>query len=127
MRVTDYSLAERWGQLSLPLAVVSPQIAEEILAARPSLDVPEGFDWSDEDLVVMREGVLVSALTSLASGHTGSASRQESMEWLDSEELEPFSFNICALATGRDPEILRSAIHRALEEKNANVKRPLAA
>lgn len=126
MRVTDYSLAERWGQLSLSLEV-SQKIAEEILSARPDLGAPEVFEWSDEDLVVMREGVLVSALTSLAKGYMKASARRELMEWLDSEELEPFSFNICALATGRDPEILRSAIHRSLSEKNRHVKQPMAA
>lgn len=125
MKMTDCGVvAERWGQLSLSLAFApDPEVASP--RRRSAVATLEAVTWTEEEVVTLREGILVNALTSLAKGHMKSEARRELMEWLDSEELEPFSFNVCALNTGRDPEILRAAIHRIMEkeiEKNATQK-----
>ena len=117
MKMTDCGVvAERRGQLSLSLTFApDPEVTSP--ACLSTMDTLEAITWTDEAIASMREGVLVNALTSLAKGHMKSEARRELMEWLDSEELEPFSFNVCALNTGRDPEILRAAIHRILGKK----------
>lgn len=110
-------VAERWGQLSLPLTFL-PEPPEVTPPACPSaMDTLEAVTWTEEEVATLREGVLVNALTSLAKGHMKAAARRELMEWLDSDALEPFSFNVCTLTTGRDPEILRAAIHRIVDGK----------
>lgn len=71
-------------------------------------------EWTDEDIRALRESILRDAFTSVSDGRSSEVLRSEIWEWINSDESLPFSFSICAIATGADPDKLRSAFRRVV-------------
>lgn len=66
--------------------------------------------WSLEEVNQLREGMLSNYLRLLTDNRASSAAKQETMEWMKSDAIEPFSFITCCLASGCDPEIVRDGV-----------------
>jgi hypothetical protein len=65
------------------------------------------IEWSDSAITSLREGLLWSSLRALADGRAGKTTKEESMAWLLSDEIEPFSFVVCCSELGYSPEKIR--------------------
>ena len=64
-------------------------------------------EWGESAITVLREGLLCNTLRSLADGRAGVATKDESMVWLMSNNIDPFSFVVCCSELGYNPETLR--------------------
>ena len=88
--------------LDVPLAVMDPL----------PLECP-GFEreWSEEDIAKLREGILIEALRDALDNRVAPERRAKTWKWIDSDDIGPFSFRICAEAGGHDYLRLRETIH----------------
>ncbi|AUI88855.1 hypothetical protein BS333_21005 (plasmid) [Vibrio azureus] len=64
--------------------------------------------WTESEIVMMQEGMLIQALNEINDGRKSSTMRKEAIEWLMNESDEPFSADICALKCGYDINTLRA-------------------
>lgn len=64
-------------------------------------------EWDESAITDLREGLLCNTLRSLVDGRTGVATKDESMAWLMSNDIDPFSFVVCCSELGYNPETLR--------------------
>ncbi len=64
--------------------------------------------WTESEIVMMQEGMLIQALNEINDGRKSSTMRKEAIEWLMNESDEPFSTDICALSCGYDINTLRA-------------------
>lgn len=65
------------------------------------------FEWSEQAITDLREGLLWHSLRVLADGRAGEGIKQETMEWLMSDDIQPFSFVVCCSELGYSPVELR--------------------
>ncbi len=92
----------------------------QAITEQPSLDLPypdgwlesQGLIFTDEDIAIIREGILIDALQSAVDGRCANEVREEMREWIENDSIEPFSFSVCATARGADPIELRSVYQR---------------
>ena len=61
-------------------------------------ELPNQYAWTDQEILALREGVLIDRLRTLLDLRNGLATRREAWEWLNSDDVEPFSFRICVEA-----------------------------
>ncbi|MCB5162949.1 hypothetical protein [Marinomonas algarum] len=75
----------------------------------PSCDLTEGLTepWSEEQITRLRERFLNQALRTLVDGRRSNESKRKAMEWLESNEIAPFSFIVCCHDLGFSPEQIR--------------------
>ena len=66
--------------------------------------------WSDDDIQRLRDAILETSLKILLDGRASRAAVAESLEWIVSEEISPFSFEVCASESGYSPSALREQI-----------------
>lgn len=85
---------------------------EQLLLAFPGNAEDAECIWTDEDIRILREEVLHDALPAVLDSRNGEAQRRELWEWIDNDQLLPFSFRACAAAVGVDPNELRAALKR---------------
>ncbi|BBM67875.1 hypothetical protein VA249_45210 (plasmid) [Vibrio alfacsensis] len=64
--------------------------------------------WTDSEIVIMQEGMLIEALKEINDGRKSEKMRQEAIEWLMHESEEPFSADVCASNCGYDITTLRA-------------------
>lgn len=74
-----------------------------------------GYFDSDKDISNLRNYVLVKTMKSFLDKRTSLKTRTESLEWLLSDEIQPFSFKVCCANEGVNPFALREKI---LEQLN---------
>ena len=121
-RTRDYGKA--CEQLSLPLEALYNIIYED--NAIDEFDDEEGelYEWTDDDVVTLHEGILIRALRSINDRRCQLESRVESVSWIFSSELvandeavkTPFTFQSCCIALGLDPDILRNRVVLLLKQ-----------
>lgn len=85
---------------------------EQLLLAFPGDAEDAEYVWTDEDIRILREEVLRDALRAVLDGRNGEVQQRELWEWIDNDQLLPFSFRACATAVGVDPNELRAALKR---------------
>ncbi|RME42314.1 MAG: hypothetical protein D6791_18045 [Chloroflexi bacterium] len=56
------------------------------------------YDWSDREVEIMREGLLFASLHDLCDARVAEWTREEIWEWIESDEIHPFSFRVCVAA-----------------------------
>ena len=86
-----------------------------------------GIEWSDDDLGILREGILREAIRVLLDNRASQASRVERWQWIQSDEIAPFSFTVClnSLSTsegdfeGSDCESFREKLTYLLRKHKA--------
>lgn len=68
--------------------------------------------WTDNDILLLMDGVLQATLEQLLDGRSRSSDEmsQEAWDWVMSDDILPFSFAVCCRALGYDHERLRDAI-----------------
>ena len=66
--------------------------------------------WSDTEIWQLREGILLDAIRVLLDGRVSTQLRKDVLSWIQNDELAPFCFRVCAMATVVDPDVLRDSI-----------------
>ncbi len=85
---------------------------DEVAASMP--DLPVRYEWTDMDVARLREGILIESLRSLGDGRQGEENRQETMSWIMSDDIAPFSFVVCCRSEGLIPERVRGGVNAML-------------
>lgn len=85
-------------------APLEQRISAEIIPIVPQ------EDWSDHEIMVIREELLWSSLHKLGDTRSGKAVKKDVMAWLVSTEDHPFSFTVCCQALGFDADELRAEV-----------------
>jgi hypothetical protein len=68
---------------------------------------PPGPEWDEQSISALRKRLLWHNLRVLADGRAGEGIKQETMDWLVSDDIEPFSFVICCSEAGYCPVTIR--------------------
>ena len=88
------------------------------------LEIPPDFirqrneGWTDQAVLALREYILIDALASSIDGRCSPETRVEMIEWIENDDIHPFSFRVCAIACGYDPSALRDAFRIVLKRAN---------
>ncbi|EGQ7672326.1 topoisomerase II [Vibrio cholerae] len=109
-------MTQKESQLELPLFFLDeePKTAE-VIPFEPRLE------WSDDEVKQLRYGLLWHSLRVLADGRAGTEIKQETMEWMMSDEVHPFSFVACCGEAGYDPSGIREGV-KSILNRLARVK-----
>lgn len=103
-------MIQKGNQLELPLFFLDeePKTAEVIpFEPKPA--------WNDDEVRLLRDGLLWHSLRVLADGRAGSEIKQETMTWVMSDEVHPFSFVVCCDEAGYDPSGVREGVKSILK------------
>ena len=65
---------------------------------------------TDGEVMKLREELIKRAFRAVVDGRVSRKQRLEWGAWIASDELHPFSFAVCAIETGVDPQELRDAL-----------------
>mgnify|MGYP006865034983 CR=1 FL=1 len=84
----------------------SAQLEMELLL--PSED--EFLTMTETEVSAFREELIKRAFRAVVDGRVSRKQRREWGEWIASDELHPFSFAVCAIETGVNPQELREAL-----------------
>ncbi len=92
---------------------------------QPSLDLPypagwleeQGLIFTDQEIKALRETILIDALQSAVDGRCSRNVRNEMREWIEDDSIAPFSFRVCAIERGADPDKLRATYQRIFDYK----------
>ena len=76
--------------------------------------IARGPQWTDAAVARLRQRLLEDALGRLSRRQTTSENRRALMAWVLSDAIHPFSFRVCAAASGYDAEALRDGVLRLL-------------
>ena len=103
-------MIQKGNQLELPLFFLDeePKTAEVIpFEPKPA--------WNDDEVRLLRDGLLWHSLRVLADGRAGSEIKQETLTWVMSDEVHPFSFVVCCDEAGYDPSGVREGVKSILK------------
>ncbi len=70
----------------------------------------EFLAMSDSEVLEFREALIKRAFRAVVDGRVSRQQRREWGEWIASDELHPFSFAVCAIETGVNPQELREVL-----------------
>ncbi len=76
--------------------------------------IARGPSWTDEAVARLRRRLLEDALQRLSQRRTTGEPRRALMAWVLSDAIDPFSFRVCASASGCDADALRDGVLRLL-------------
>ncbi|HIF6136201.1 TPA: hypothetical protein ACX3IP_003624 [Vibrio parahaemolyticus] len=76
----------------------------------------ENETWTDGQIKELREAFLRYSLNVLADGRSGKKAKDEAYEWLNSDEVHPFSFVTCCVLSGYDPDEVRNLCQYTLRQ-----------
>jgi hypothetical protein len=76
--------------------------------------IARGPQWTDAAVARLRQRLLEDALRRLSRRQTTSENRRALMAWVLSDAIHPFSFRVCAAASGYDADVLRDGVLRLL-------------
>jgi len=79
--------------------------------------IARGPQWTDAAVDRLRQRLLDDALRRLSRRRTPTRDRQSLMDWVLSDAITPFSFRICAAASGYDADTLRDGVLRLLRSE----------
>jgi hypothetical protein len=88
--------------------------------------IARGPPWTDEAVARLRQSLLDDALKRLSRRRTPTQDRQALMAWVLSDAIYPFSFRVCAAASGYDADALRDGVLRLLRSDIDNGMRNTA-
>ena len=72
--------------------------------------IARGPPWTNEDVARLRRRLLEDALQRLSQRRTTAEHRRALMAWVLSDAIDPFSFRVCASASGYDADALRDGV-----------------
>jgi len=61
-------------------------------------EIPNQYQWTDNEILALREGMLLDRIRTLLDFRNGLKTRLEIWDWIHSDEISPFSFRICVEA-----------------------------
>jgi hypothetical protein len=67
-------------------------------------------EWTEEAICILHEEVLKRAVHALDDKRTSPKTKESILDWISEDDDRPFSFRICAILSGCDPEKLRDQI-----------------
>ena len=76
--------------------------------------IARGPPWTDEAIARLRQRLLDDALIRLSRPSTSERTRQALLAWVLCDAIHPFSFRVCAAASGCDADTLRDNLLRLL-------------
>jgi hypothetical protein len=79
--------------------------------------IARGPPWTNEDVAWLRRRLLEDALQRLSQRRTTSENHRALMAWVLSDAIHPFSFRVCATASGYDADALRDGVLRLLHSE----------
>jgi len=79
--------------------------------------IARGPPWTDEEVARLRRRLLENALQRLSQRQITGEHRRALMAWVLSDAIHPFSFRICAAASGYDADALRDGVLRLLRSE----------
>ena len=85
-----------------------------------TLKTPETWSFlradqqSDDEVWQLRDGLLWHSLRVLADGRAGAEIKRETMGWMMSDDIHPFSFVVCCAQAGYDPSGIREGVESIL-------------
>ena len=88
--------------------------------------IARGPSWTDEAVARLRRRLLDDALQRLSRGRTTNEKRRALMAWVLSDAIHPFSFRVCAAASGYDADALRDGVLRQLRSDTDSSRRGTA-
>lgn len=86
-------------------ATVEPLKQLELELQLPTQE--EFLTMTDEAIASLREELIHRAFHSVVDGRVSKAIRREWIDWIGSDLIHPFSFVVCAIETGVNPQELR--------------------
>lgn len=98
-------------QLELPLFFTEEPTTAQIIPLEKPLE------WTDANIEQLRKRLLWHSLRLLADGRASTTTMRETMEWLMSDELHPFSFVVCCHEAGYNPIGIREGVKSILDPK----------
>ena len=66
--------------------------------------------WTEEAIYILHEEVLKRTVHVLNDKRASKQTKESVLDWISKDEYKPFSFRICAIVSGCDPEKLRDQI-----------------
>ena len=93
--------------IPFPVGRTSPSVSAKEAPA-------QSITWTEEEIDTLRERLLTHSLHGLLDNRASQALKEDVMQWVNSDELGPFSFNVCAIQNGYRPELLRIQINNLL-------------
>ncbi len=67
-------------------------------------------EWTEEEICTLHEEFLKRSVHVLDDKRTSQKTKESILDWISKDECQPFSFRICAIVSGCDPEKLRDQI-----------------
>lgn len=61
-------------------------------------EVSNQYQWTDNEILALREGMLIDRIRTLLDFRNGLETRSEIWRWIHSDEVAPFSFRVCVEA-----------------------------
>lgn len=89
------------------------EVAKEYIQLEMELALPteeEFLSMTETEIQLLREQLISRAFKAVVDGRVSRKQRLEWGEWIASDELQPFSFAVCAIETGVNPKELREAL-----------------
>ncbi len=108
------SIARRESPYAVQLELLL-QLPDEIRPDQP-------VQWTDEEIDRLREGLLKHALQVILDDRNAPSTKQEIRLWMESDLCHPFSFRICALEAGVDPDELRASLRYIVRKREKSEK-----
>ena len=99
------SLLKSELQLELPFF-----FADDKLHKAAVVDFPSKFHWNDDEIYDLHDGMLRHYLKFLDDGRASESMKKDVIDWVESTDVAPFSFETCCLCAGCDPTELRGAV-----------------
>lgn len=73
--------------------------------------------WSDDEILELRSYLLHKTLSILEDGRSCLSVRTESLDWLMSDVIHPFSFCVCCEVEGVDPDRMREGVIHLMKQQ----------
>lgn len=108
-RIEQFDLLELFEQLGLPLWEETHFTAPDGSSNHASHDGWQG-EWTEEEIYILHEEVLKRTVHVLDDNRTSQKTKESILDWISQDEDKPFSFRICAIVSGCDPDELRDRI-----------------
>lgn len=80
-------------------------------------DPIEVHGWSDEEIMGLRYYLLHKTLSILEDGRSCLSVRTESLDWLMSDVIHPFSFRVCCVTEGVNPDRMREGVLYIMKQR----------
>jgi hypothetical protein len=98
-------------KFSRPLSRAAPSDCPAQLGLARDFGHKPGLAWSDTDVQTLRFRLLVDAIRALENPRVGAVTRSGLLDWIASDKITPFSFRVCCIAEGLDPDALRDLLN----------------